>query len=239
MTMTTTISVIIFLQSLHCYCSCLVAQSCLTLRPHGLQHARLPCPVLFSGVSSNSCPLSAMEGFSLLRPFVERVYVQLLSRVQLFVTPQPAARQAPHPWEFPGRNTGVGGHFLLQGILSTQGSNRSLLHRQADSWKVRGKSNSRLFFSQLLCSEGKWQEGLTRPGCSRRRWRTHSATQLEAWSHDTPLGPSVCHLPREALSSPGIQGLPHTGSCRGYQLPRMTAIPSQVLQSRAKNVGFF
>ena len=101
------------------------------------------------------------------------------------------------------------------------------------------KDNSHLFFSQLLCSEGKWQEGLTWPGCSRRRWRTHSATQLEAWSHDTPLGPSICHLPCEALSPPGIQGLPHTGSCRSYQLPRMTAIPSQVLQSRAKNVGFF
>jgi len=26
--------------------------------PHGLQHTRLPCPSLFSGVRSNSCPLS-------------------------------------------------------------------------------------------------------------------------------------------------------------------------------------
>ena len=28
------------------------------LRPHGLQHARLPCPSPTSGVYSNSCPLS-------------------------------------------------------------------------------------------------------------------------------------------------------------------------------------
>ena len=28
------------------------------LRPHGLQHARLPCTSLFPGVCSNSCPLS-------------------------------------------------------------------------------------------------------------------------------------------------------------------------------------
>ena len=34
-----------------------VAQSCLTLRPHGLQHARLPCPPPTPGVYSNSCPL--------------------------------------------------------------------------------------------------------------------------------------------------------------------------------------
>ena len=35
-----------------------VAQSCLTLRPHGLQHARLPCPSPAPGTCSNSCPSS-------------------------------------------------------------------------------------------------------------------------------------------------------------------------------------
>ena len=34
---------------------------------------------------------------------------------------------------FPGKNTGVGCHFLLQGIFLTQGSNLSLLPWQADS----------------------------------------------------------------------------------------------------------
>ena len=33
---------------------------------------------------------------------------------------------------FPGRDTEVGCHFLLQGIFLTQGSNLYLLHRQAD-----------------------------------------------------------------------------------------------------------
>ena len=31
------------------------------------------------------------------------------------------------PWNFPGKNTGVGCHFLLQGIFPTEGSNLSLL----------------------------------------------------------------------------------------------------------------
>ena len=31
------------------------------------------------------------------------------------------------PWDSPGRNTGVGCHFLLQGIFPTQGLNRHLL----------------------------------------------------------------------------------------------------------------
>ena len=32
------------------------------------------------------------------------------------------------PWDFPGKNIGVGCHFLLQGIFPTQGSNLRLLH---------------------------------------------------------------------------------------------------------------
>ena len=32
------------------------------------------------------------------------------------------------PWDFPDKNTGVGCHFLLEGIFPTQGSNPCLLH---------------------------------------------------------------------------------------------------------------
>ena len=35
--------------------------------------------------------------------------------------------------DFPGKNAGVGCHFLLQGIFSTQGSNLCLLHWQVAS----------------------------------------------------------------------------------------------------------
>ena len=40
------------------------------------------------------------------------------------------------PWNFPGKNTGVGCHSLFQGIFLTQGLNPHLLHLlnwQADS----------------------------------------------------------------------------------------------------------
>ena len=36
------------------------------------------------------------------------------------------------PWNFPGKNTGVGCYFLLQGIFPTQRLNLSLLHWQVD-----------------------------------------------------------------------------------------------------------
>ena len=37
------------------------------------------------------------------------------------------------PWDCPGKNTGVGCHFLLQGIFLIQRSNPHFLHWQADS----------------------------------------------------------------------------------------------------------
>ena len=41
-----------------CSCCCSVTQPCPTLRPHGLQHTRLPCPSPAPGACSNSCPSS-------------------------------------------------------------------------------------------------------------------------------------------------------------------------------------
>ena len=48
-------------------------------------------------------------------------------------SPRTVALQAPLSVEFPGKNTGVDFHFLLQGIFLDQGSNLCLLHWQADS----------------------------------------------------------------------------------------------------------
>ena len=45
----------------------------------------------------------------------------LFSHVQLFATLWTVACQAHCPWDSPGKNTGVGWHFLLQGIFLTQG----------------------------------------------------------------------------------------------------------------------
>ena len=48
-------------------------------------------------------------------------------------TPWAVAHQAPLSMGFPGKNTGVGCHFLLQGIFPTWGLNPHLLHWQANS----------------------------------------------------------------------------------------------------------
>ena len=59
--------------------------------------------------------------------------ILVLSCVQFFATPWTVVCQAPPSMGFPiarisGKNTGVGCHFLLQGIFPTQGSNPGLLH---------------------------------------------------------------------------------------------------------------
>ena len=58
------------------------------------------------------------------------------SHALLFIAMWAVAHQAPLSMGFPGKNTGVGCHDLLQAIFPTQGSNLSLLcllHWQAGS----------------------------------------------------------------------------------------------------------
>ena len=53
------------------------------------------------------------------------------------------------PWDFPGKDTEVGCHFLLQGIFPTQGSNPGLLHCRQILYQLNYKTSS---FSHLLFS---------------------------------------------------------------------------------------
>ena len=52
---------------------------------------------------------ASLRALSLLLLLLSR-----FSHVQLCATPQMAAYQAPHPWDSPGKNTGVGCQFPLQ-----------------------------------------------------------------------------------------------------------------------------
>ena len=67
------------------------------------------------------------------------LHAQSLSCVWLFTAPQysPMVCQAPLSMEFPGKNTGVGCHFLLQGIFPTQGSNLNLLYNYSSISKPK------------------------------------------------------------------------------------------------------
>ena len=53
---------------------------------------------------------------------------EVCSMVSDFATPWTAAHQAPLSMGFLGKNTGIGYHFLLQGIFPAEGLNPHLLH---------------------------------------------------------------------------------------------------------------
>ena len=62
------------------------------------------------------------------------------------------------PWTFPGQNTGVRSHSLLQGIFPTQGSNPGLLHCRQILYQLSHQGNPFTFtygiefFGNFLCS---------------------------------------------------------------------------------------
>ena len=85
--------------------------------------------VVFHSCHPNGCKVISHCSFDCMR-----VYAQLLSCIWFFHELQPARLLCT--WNFPSKNTGVGCHFLLQGIFQTQRLNPHLLYLllwQADS----------------------------------------------------------------------------------------------------------
>ena len=84
------------------------------------------------------------------------------------------------PWTFPGKSTGVGCHFLLQGIFSTQGSNPGLPHCRQTLYH--------------LSHQGSWggpkvdvfKQGVSPSVCHR----PHHSPLL----HTIPLTQASCHV---------------------------------------------
>ena len=60
-------------------------------------------------------------------PYPVMCVCKSLSSVRLFVTPWTVACQAPLSMDLSGKNSGMGYHALLQGMVLTQGLNPGLL----------------------------------------------------------------------------------------------------------------
>ena len=69
------------------------------------------------------------------------------------------------PWGFPGKHTGVGCHFLLQGVFLTQEWDLRLLHWQVDSLSAEppGKPQMQVVSVRLIMGSS-WNYG-HEPGC--------------------------------------------------------------------------
>ena len=83
------------------------------------------------------------------------------------------------PWDFPGKNTGVCCHVLLQGIFLIQGSNLHFLHWQVSSLPRSHLGSLRRQITTLLWWLTKWEElrvwarDIT---MSRKIWKTMGCT---------------------------------------------------------------
>jgi len=53
------------------------------------------------------------------------------------------------PWDFPGKNTGVCCHFLLQGVFLTQREKSRFLHWQADYLPLTHEGNPVEYYSVI------------------------------------------------------------------------------------------
>ena len=74
----------------------------------------------------------------------------------------------PCPWNPPGKNTGVGCHFLLQGIFPTQGLNPGLLHCRQILYHLSHKGSPPLMGRTI-----KWESNLRRNCFGQGNWEFH------------------------------------------------------------------
>ena len=70
------------------------------------------------------------------------------------------------PWDFPGKNTGVGWHALLQGVFPTQGLNPLLLHLQVGTLPLAPPGKPQLQFSLVTQSCPTLCDPIDPPGSS-------------------------------------------------------------------------
>ena len=66
-----------------------------------------------------------------------------------------------HPWDFPGKITGVGCHFLLQGIFLTQGLNPGLPHCRQMLYRLEPPGKS--YMQSILCKMLGWMKHKLEP----------------------------------------------------------------------------
>ena len=110
--------------------------------------------VCYFSCNQTNTTLNLVQNVIIAHVWIEtrlKIYLYMLllllsrfSHVQLCVTPETAAHRLPHPWDSPGKNTGVGCHFLLQCMKVKSEKwkwSRSIV---SDSYRPRGLQPTRL-----------------------------------------------------------------------------------------------
>ena len=121
-----------------------VAQSCLTLRPHGLQNARPPCPSPTSWVYSNSCPSSQWCHPSISSSVVTfSPCLQSFPSIRVFSNESALHIRWPKDWSFSFSISPSNEHsglisFIMDwlDLLAVQGTLKSLLQHHSSKASI-------------------------------------------------------------------------------------------------------
>ena len=89
------------------------------------------------------------------------------------------------PWDFPGKNTGVGGHSLLQGIFPIRGLNPHLLHSRQILYRSEPPEKPNLINGGPEGSEGTCCESQMGLPSEPQRSREQGSTVTCPRSHDS------------------------------------------------------
>ena len=121
--------------------------------------------------------------------------------------PMGCSLQRPLPWDFPGKDTGVGRHFLLQEFFLTQSSNPHLLHWQGNSLSLRhlgSPSSARAVPERAICQlVHQWLRRLCK-GPPMWIYNDHSSdhsTSLLPTKTQLRYYPFITYFPSEGCSS--------------------------------------
>ena len=125
-----------------------------SLRPHGLQHTRLPCPWPTPGACSNSCPESVMFSSHLILCHPLLLLSPIPHSIRVFFNESVLCIRWPKYWSFslsisPSNEYSGLISFRIDWIdfLAVQGTLKSLL--QYHSWKISILWHSAFFMGQL------------------------------------------------------------------------------------------
>ena len=109
------------------------------------------------------------------------------------------------PWDFPGKNAGVGCHFFLQGIFLTQGMNLGLLHHRQILYHLsHQESQLRLNWKPKHCVHFHLKPQ-TQISSSYKQGRNKS----NMWSL-SPLTPTFLLMLLPLFGNPSLKDIPHT-----------------------------
>ena len=126
------------------------------------------------------------------------------------------------PWNFPGKSTGVGCHFLLQGIFLTQGSNLGLPHCRQTLYLLSHQGSCHCMYSRQ-------QQGILQStGNSQQLRMTYNGKVINQWPNFQQLFPDYFLNLQRYIS---IHSLPHKRIIYHIHIKKDNNNPTQNFQT--------